>query len=101
MRSCRRTHTHDGSIGSLHDDAAAGALSQAGFADLVFLTWAALSDYAAKREDLLWRARDVLDWIADGSLKVHIARTLLLTEVAETHRLIESRQVNGKVLLLP
>lgn len=67
----------------------------------LFLTWATLSDYAAKREDLLWRARDVLDWIAAGSLKVHIARTMPLTEAAEAHRLIESRQVAGKVILLP
>ena len=67
----------------------------------LFLTWATLNDYAAKREDLLWRARDVYDWIAEGSLKVHIARTLPLTKAAEAHRLIESRQVAGKVLLLP
>jgi NADPH2:quinone reductase len=67
----------------------------------LFLTWATLSDYAAKREDLLWRAKDVLDWIAEGSLKVHIARTFPLTQAAEAHRLIESRQVVGKVLLLP
>ena len=67
----------------------------------LFLTWATLSDYAAKREDLLWRARDVLDWIAEGSLKVHIAGRFPLTEAAAAHRLIESRQVAGKVLLLP
>lgn len=67
----------------------------------LFLTWATLSDYAAKRVDLLWRAGEVLDWVAAGSLNVPIARTLPLTEAAEAHRLIESRQVVGKVLLLP
>lgn len=67
----------------------------------LFLTWATLSDYAAKREDLLWRAREVLDWVAAGSLNVPIARTLPLSEAAEAHRLIESRQVVGKVLLWP
>ena len=67
----------------------------------LFLTWATLSDYAAKREDLLWRAGAVLDWVAKGMLKVHIAHTLPLTEAAEAHRLVESRQVVGKVVLLP
>jgi NADPH:quinone reductase len=67
----------------------------------LFLTWATLSDYAAKREDLLWRAREVLDGLAAGTLKVHIARTFPLTAAAEAHRLIESRQVSGKILLLP
>ena len=67
----------------------------------LFLTWATLSDYNARREDLLWRARDVLGWIADGSLKVHIARSLPLADAAEAHRLVESRQLTGKVLLLP
>jgi NADPH2:quinone reductase len=67
----------------------------------LFLTWATLSDYTAKREDLLWRARDVLGWIADGSLKVQIARSLPLADAAEAHRLVESRQLTGKILLLP
>jgi NADPH:quinone reductase len=67
----------------------------------LFLTWATSSDYTNKREDLLWRAKDVLSWVADGSLKVHIARTLPLAKAAEAHRLLESRKVVGKVLLLP
>jgi NADPH2:quinone reductase len=67
----------------------------------LYLTWATLNDYSANRADLLWRARDVLNWIAEGSLKVYVARTFPLTEAAEAHRLLESRQVMGKVLLLP
>jgi NADPH:quinone reductase len=67
----------------------------------LFLTWATASDYTNKRQDLLWRASDVLRWVADGSLKVHIAQTLELNQAAQAHRLIEGRQVMGKVLLLP
>jgi NADPH:quinone reductase len=67
----------------------------------LFLTWATSSDYTGKREDLLWRASDVLSWLADGSLKVHIAQTLPLAKAAEAHRLLEGRQVVGKILLLP
>jgi NADPH:quinone reductase len=32
------------------------------------LTWATLSDYTADRSDLVWRAAEVLDWVASGSL---------------------------------
>jgi NADPH:quinone reductase len=67
----------------------------------LFLTWAASSDYTSKREDLLWRANDVLTWVVDGSLKVPIARTFSLTQAAEAHRLLENRQSTGKLLLLP
>jgi NADPH:quinone reductase len=67
----------------------------------LFLTWAASSDYTSKREDLLWRARDVLSWVADGSLKVQIAQTFPLAEAAEAHRLLESRKRVGKIFLIP
>lgn len=67
----------------------------------LFLTWATLSDYTAKREDLLWRAGEVFDRVAAGSLTVPVARIFPLREAAEAHRLIESRQVIRKVLLAP
>ena len=67
----------------------------------LFLTWASLGDYAVKREDLIWRANDVLNWIGDKLLKVQIARTLPLSDATEAHRLVESRQVAGKVILVP
>ena len=67
----------------------------------LFLTWATLSDYAAKRADLLWRAGDVLTWIGTGEIEPHIAQTMPLIDVAEAHRLLESRQVIGKIIMLP
>lgn len=67
----------------------------------LFLTWATSSDYTSKREDLLWRARDVFKWLADGTLKVHIAQTFPLAKAAEAHRLIENRKVSGKIVLIP
>jgi len=66
----------------------------------LFVTWATLNDYAASREDLLWRARDVLTWAGEKRLIVPIARTLPLKDAAEAHRLLEGRQVDGKVILL-
>jgi NADPH2:quinone reductase len=67
----------------------------------LFLTWATASDYTRKRHDLLWRSKDVFSWVADGSLKVHIARTLPLSRAAEAHQLLESRKSSGKLLLTP
>jgi NADPH2:quinone reductase len=66
----------------------------------LFLTWATLNDYAARREDLLWHARDVLEWVGEGALRVHVADTFPLIEAESAHRLLESRQVGGKVLLI-
>jgi NADPH2:quinone reductase len=67
----------------------------------LFLTWATLSDYNRRREDLLRRASEVFGWIAAGWLKVQIADRFPLAEAAAAHRLIESRQVVGKILLVP
>jgi NADPH:quinone reductase len=67
----------------------------------LFVTWATLNDYNAAREDLLWRARDVLTWAAEGTIKVRIAERLPLAEAARAHELLESRGVVGKVVLIP
>jgi NADPH2:quinone reductase len=39
--------------------------------------------------------------VADGSLKVVIDRTFALKDAAEAHRYIESRLAVGRVLLIP
>lgn len=67
----------------------------------LFLTWPTLNDYAARREDLLWRAQDVLNWTANGELIPQIAATLPLADATHAHALLEQRQVVGKVLLHP
>jgi NADPH2:quinone reductase len=67
----------------------------------LFLTRAKLADYMLTREELLWRASDIFKWIETGNLKLHIHRIFPLAEAAEAHRLLESRQTMGKVLLKP
>jgi NADPH2:quinone reductase len=67
----------------------------------LFLTFATLNDYAARREDLLRRGSDVLSWIAEGTLRVRLASTFPLAEAARAHRLLESCEVVGKLVLLP
>jgi NADPH2:quinone reductase len=67
----------------------------------LFLTRPTLTHYIATRAELLERAGDVLRWVADGTLRVRIARELPLAEAAEAHRDIEARRTTGKVLLIP
>ena len=67
----------------------------------LFVTRPTLGHYMQDRRELISRAGDVFIWAASGELSVRIDRTLPLSEAAEAHRLLESRQTAGKVLLLP
>ncbi len=67
----------------------------------LFLTRPSLAQYTATREELLWRATDVLSWAASGELKVRIGARFPLPEAAEAHRQLAGRRTTGKVLLTP
>jgi NADPH2:quinone reductase len=67
----------------------------------LFLTRPSLAHYCATREELLWRAGDILQWIAAGKLKLTIDRTFPLGQAPQAHRDLESRATAGKVLLIP
>jgi NADPH2:quinone reductase len=66
----------------------------------LFLTRPTLAHHAATREELMWRAGDVLNWIAAGKLKLRIDRTYPLAEAAAAHRDLEGRHTSGKLLLI-
>jgi len=67
----------------------------------LYLTRPGIAHYTETREELLWRAGDVLNWVSDGSLKVRIDRVLPLREAAEAQQVLEARHTAGKVLLQP
>jgi NADPH:quinone reductase len=67
----------------------------------LFLTRPSLGHHVAKREELLWRAGDVLSWVASGKLEIHIDKTYPLEDAALAHRALESRSTSGKLLLIP
>ena len=67
----------------------------------LFLTRPTLGHYVQNRDELLWRANDLFNWIAAGELSVRVDRTFPLAEAAEAHRALESRQTTGKLLLVP
>jgi len=67
----------------------------------LFLTRPSLFHYTLTREELMWRAGDVFDWIRGGELKIRIHGTFPLREAAEAHKQLEGRKTTGKVLLAP
>jgi NADPH:quinone reductase len=67
----------------------------------LFLTWAALSHYNTSYEELASRANSVFEMLLKGELKILISGRYPLQEAAQAHRLLESRKVAGKLLLIP
>jgi NADPH:quinone reductase len=65
----------------------------------VFLTRPSLAHYLPSRDELLWRAGDVLNAVAAGSLRLRIQRKYPLERAADAHRDLESRNTIGKLLI--
>jgi len=65
----------------------------------LYLTRPSLAHYTRDREEVEWRAGEVLAAVADGRLAVRIHDVLPLEEAARAHRLLESRGTSGKLLL--
>ncbi|HSE18523.1 MAG TPA: quinone oxidoreductase [Pyrinomonadaceae bacterium] len=67
----------------------------------LFITRPTLGHYTATREDLEWRANDVLQSIARGDLKLRIHKVYPLADAEQAHRDLEGRKTTGKLLLKP
>ena len=67
----------------------------------LFLTRPSLAHYAAKREELLERASDVLGWVSSGKVNVVIGEAFPLSQAGEAQRKLAARLTSGKLLLLP
>jgi NADPH2:quinone reductase len=65
----------------------------------LFLTRPNLAHHLLDRQELLWRAGDVLKYVASGVVKVRISGTYPLAEAAEAHQVLEGRKTTGKLLL--
>jgi NADPH2:quinone reductase len=65
----------------------------------LFLTRPGLPYYLATRDELLWRAGDVLGWIAAGKLRLRIGGAYPLANAAQAHRDLEGRGTTGKLVL--
>ena len=60
-----------------------------------------LTHNVSNHADVARRAGELFNWIIAGRLKVTIGNSFPLSEAARAHRVIESRQSCGKILLLP
>lgn len=67
----------------------------------LFLTRPGIADYTATREEMLWRAEEVLGAVAAGTLEVHVHERYALAEARRAHEALESRKTTGKLLLVP
>jgi NADPH:quinone reductase len=67
----------------------------------LYMARTTLAHFTASREELLARTTALFGMIADGKLKLRIAKTYSLAEAPQAHRDMESRTATGKLLLIP
>ncbi|MBF6059607.1 quinone oxidoreductase [Nocardia terpenica] len=67
----------------------------------LFLTRPTLAHYTRTRDELLWRAGDIMTALASGALHIRIGATYPLTDAAQAHRDLEGRKTTGSLVLLP
>ena len=67
----------------------------------LFLTRPTLGHHLATREELEWRAGEVLGAVAEGSLHVAVGGRSPLAEAATAFGDLEGRRTQGKLLLIP
>lgn len=67
----------------------------------LFFTRPTLAHYAAAREELLDRARELFAWVASGELTVRVGARYTLEQAQQAHRDLEGRLTTGKSLIIP
>jgi NADPH2:quinone reductase len=67
----------------------------------LYMARTTLAHFTATREELLARTGALFAMMADGKLKVRIAKTYPLAEAPQAHQDMEARKVAGKLLLIP
>lgn len=66
----------------------------------LFLTRPSLAHHIAARDELLWRAERVFDWVRSGAVDVRIGATYSLADAQRAHEDLEGRRTTGKSLFL-
>ena len=67
----------------------------------LFLTRPSLAHYVADRDELLWRAAEIFEWVRTGQLTVRIGGRYPLTEARRAHEDLAARRTTGKLLVIP
>ena len=65
------------------------------------LSWVRFSDYTANRAELEAAARELFEVLMGGAVRLPEPRCLPLAEAAEAHRLLESGETTGTLVLVP
>ena len=67
----------------------------------LFLTRPTLAHYTRNTDEFSWRAGELLQAIADGTLTVTVSRRYSLADAAQAHTDLQTRQTVGSVVLVP
>lgn len=65
----------------------------------IFVTRPTLADYIATPEEFAERSSELMQWVANGDVRVRIDSTFPLSKARESHTYFESRQAMGKIVL--
>ena len=60
-----------------------------------------LRTYIADRQDMLAMSLEAFEILADSTIRLDIEAVLPLSQASESHRLLESRQTKGAIVLVP
>ena len=67
----------------------------------LFLTRPSLAHHILTRDELLWRASEVLDWVRSGQLTVRVGTRYALADARRAHEDLAARRTTGKLLVIP
>jgi NADPH2:quinone reductase len=67
----------------------------------LFVTRPLIAHYIRDRNELLTRTTDLLRWVGEQKLSVHIGARYALADARRAHEDLEARRTTGKLLLLP
>ena len=67
----------------------------------LFVTRPTIWHYVATRQELEWRAGEVLGWVASGELKLRMEHMYPLADAGRAQTEMEDRKTTGKILLEP
>jgi NADPH2:quinone reductase len=67
----------------------------------LFATRPTLVHYGAKRDDMVALAKDVMDVVGKGAVKIPVKQTYALKDAAKAHIDLESRKTVGSTVLIP
>jgi len=67
----------------------------------LFLTRPSLATYTALRSDLERSARDLMQVVESGAVRIRVNQTFALKDAAEAHRALEARKTTGSTVMLP